>query len=166
MWSLSQDLCCSFGEDKAGVHHPWTKVHMGEDHQINLGQGRADGVLEGQCVEPISDGAVQVHKLHLLRHVLWSIAKSPRSQRDYKSWQTHWRWHLRHYSHHSLPSTRHWVISLLLGAITKRNIMSIVKQAITHNQSHMHKKRYTKLLRGLKNGMLGCVLYFRLIELL
>lgn len=53
----------------------------------------------------------------------------------------------------------------LVGCNKEAEHRVIVKQTITHKQSHIHKERYTKLLHGLKNCMLGCVLYFKLTEL-
>lgn len=61
----------AIGEDKAGVHiNPRVEVQLDRCHTVDMGEGRAGRLLEGQSPQPLPHGTLQVHQLHLLRHVL------------------------------------------------------------------------------------------------
>lgn len=57
---------------------------MDRDHQIYMGFRRFEGVLEGEHVESLSHGPIQIHQLYMLRHVSGLPSAHARKEGDYK----------------------------------------------------------------------------------
>lgn len=59
---------------------------MDRDHQMYMGFRRFERVLEGEHVESISYGPIQIDQLYMLWHVPGLSSEHARKEGDYKPW--------------------------------------------------------------------------------
>ncbi|KAK1265219.1 hypothetical protein QJS04_geneDACA017890 [Acorus gramineus] len=76
--STLQDICGTPRKDQAGMHHPRIGMHLDRRGPVGVDKRGSKGILEGQRVEPLPAGAVQVDQFHMLRHVLQPRRSCPR----------------------------------------------------------------------------------------